>query len=146
MAGSVASLFLLHFYTGGVVHRCHGWEIGGWEIGTRLKSRLSAPLPFGLPPHSLIVSGNETLEKGCCCYVRYSREEEDRRLVSGEEKSPKMGAAGLCFLEGGEVSSRGGQIENQKWRGAGLFYAEGKWGRNSDGWFGRVWGSCSRGE
>ena len=28
MAGSATSLFLLHFYTGGVVHRCHGWEIG----------------------------------------------------------------------------------------------------------------------
>lgn len=28
MAGSATTLFLLHFYIGGVVHRCHGWEIG----------------------------------------------------------------------------------------------------------------------
>jgi len=28
MAGSATSLFLLHFYTGGVAHRCHGCEIG----------------------------------------------------------------------------------------------------------------------
>ena len=26
MAGSATSLLLLHFYTGSVVHRCHGWE------------------------------------------------------------------------------------------------------------------------
>jgi len=53
MAGSATFLFPLHFYTGGVVHRCHGWE-----IGAPFKSRSSALplLPFGLPSHFLIVS------------------------------------------------------------------------------------------
>ncbi|KAJ6947249.1 hypothetical protein NC651_001824 [Populus alba x Populus x berolinensis] len=27
MAGSITSIFLLRFCSGGVVHRCHGWEI-----------------------------------------------------------------------------------------------------------------------
>ncbi|KAJ6959656.1 hypothetical protein NC653_037884 [Populus alba x Populus x berolinensis] len=28
MAGSATFLLPLHFYTSGVIHRCHGWEIG----------------------------------------------------------------------------------------------------------------------
>ncbi|KAJ6942313.1 hypothetical protein NC652_008202 [Populus alba x Populus x berolinensis] len=38
MSGSATSIFLLHFYTGGVVHRCNCWE-----IGAPFKSRFSAP-------------------------------------------------------------------------------------------------------
>ena len=38
MSGSATSIFLLHFYTGGGVHRCHCWE-----IGAPFKSRFSAP-------------------------------------------------------------------------------------------------------
>ncbi|KAH8517980.1 hypothetical protein H0E87_005767, partial [Populus deltoides] len=53
MAGSATFLFPLHFYIGGVVHHCHGWE-----IDAPLKSRSSALplLPFSLPSHFLIVS------------------------------------------------------------------------------------------
>jgi len=50
MAGSATSLFLLHFYTGGVVHRCHGWEIG------TLESRFSAP--FYCSSASLLISSS----------------------------------------------------------------------------------------
>jgi hypothetical protein len=28
MAGSTTFFLLLYFYSSGVVHRCHGWEIG----------------------------------------------------------------------------------------------------------------------
>ncbi|KAJ6898596.1 hypothetical protein NC652_025191 [Populus alba x Populus x berolinensis] len=53
MAGSTTFLLPLHFYTGGVVHRCHGWE-----IDAPFKSRSSALslLSFGLLSHFLIVS------------------------------------------------------------------------------------------
>ena len=37
MAGSATSIFL-HFYTGGVAHRSHGWE-----IGAPFKSQFPAP-------------------------------------------------------------------------------------------------------
>ncbi|KAH8520531.1 hypothetical protein H0E87_001828, partial [Populus deltoides] len=52
MAGSTTSLVLLHFYTGGVVHRCHGWETGTLEVSVFC----SFLLFFGLPSHFLIVS------------------------------------------------------------------------------------------
>jgi hypothetical protein len=52
MAGSTTSLILLHFYTGGVVHRCHGWETGTLEVSVFC----SLLLFFGLPSHFLIVS------------------------------------------------------------------------------------------
>ena len=51
MAGSATSLILLHFYTGGVVHRCHGWETDTHEVSVFCPLLLS----FGLPSHLLIV-------------------------------------------------------------------------------------------
>jgi len=32
MAGSTTFLLILHFYTGGVVHRYHGWETGALKV------------------------------------------------------------------------------------------------------------------
>jgi hypothetical protein len=52
MAGSATSLILLHFYTGGVVYRCHGWETGTLEVFVFCPLLL----PFGLPSHFFIVS------------------------------------------------------------------------------------------
>jgi hypothetical protein len=51
MAGSATPLILLHFYTRGVVHRCHGWETGTLEVSVFCPLLLS----FGLPSHLLIV-------------------------------------------------------------------------------------------
>jgi len=60
MAGPATSLLPFHFCNGGVVHRCHGREIG-------------AHLSFGFLPllhyplASLLISSS-SLEKGCCCW------------------------------------------------------------------------------
>ncbi|KAJ6882694.1 hypothetical protein NC651_029094 [Populus alba x Populus x berolinensis] len=52
MAGSATSFLLLHFCTGYVVHRCHGWETGTLEVSIFYPLLLS----FDLPSHFLIVS------------------------------------------------------------------------------------------
>jgi hypothetical protein len=58
MAGSATSLLPFHFCNGGVVHRCHGREIGAHPgFGS---------LPLLYCPSAFLLISSSSLEKGCC--------------------------------------------------------------------------------
>ncbi|KAJ6875993.1 hypothetical protein NC652_035380 [Populus alba x Populus x berolinensis] len=124
MARSVISPLLLHFYTGGVAHHYHGWEIGAFKVSVFSLFALSW-LSFGWILWKSVSREAELWWKTDLGSVR------EGRFVAGKGKvcgSGDVRVTGMWEKEGAGLWLKNGDGEQSPSLVLGV---GGKWGRES---------------